>query len=75
MTGMIERVARTICRLEHELVFGTEDWRQGELERKVDGYWRAHILAARAAIEATPRRPYAAPEAISALNSPYSAGS
>lgn len=49
---MIERVARAICLEEHKLVYPDSAWREGELERKVEQYWRRQIPAARAAITA-----------------------
>lgn len=52
MSEMVERVARTICREEHVLRFGRDAWRAGELEAKVENFWRDHLPVARAAIEA-----------------------
>lgn len=49
---MVERVARAICREEHLLVYAFGLWRPGELDRKIEQYWRRHLPTARAAIEA-----------------------
>ena len=48
----IERMARAICREEHILHFGEEIWRRGELDKKVNQFWREHVPAARAALSA-----------------------
>lgn len=49
---MVERVARALCREQHIQRYGSEMWREGELDQKVEGYWRHHIIGARAAIAA-----------------------
>jgi hypothetical protein len=49
---MIETVARAICRQEHITRYGSEVWRKGELEAKINFYWPRHVKSARAAIEA-----------------------
>lgn len=45
----VEDVARIICRRVHEAICpNAEDWRPGELERKVDIYWPHYTREARA---------------------------
>lgn len=52
VSEMVETVARGLCRREEVTAYGERDWREGELQQRVDSYWRYHVPAARAAIEA-----------------------
>lgn len=38
-----ERIARVLCRQQHISLYGSEVWRPGELDAKVDSYWSKHI--------------------------------
>jgi hypothetical protein len=48
----LEEVARTICRAEMLMVYGPENWREGELEIRVCQYWHRHMPAARLVMKA-----------------------
>jgi len=48
----VEKAARELCRKRHTDGFGADIWRDGELDAKVDAYWRRHEPDARAAITA-----------------------
>lgn len=48
--SMRDRLARAICRQQHILLYGTEVWRPGELDAKVDAHWPKHVPAADAVL-------------------------
>ena len=48
----IEAAARAICRAEHIVRYGSYHWRMGELDRRVEQHWEAHIPTSRAALAA-----------------------
>lgn len=48
----VEAAARVLCRKAHIDKYGTDAWRDGELDTRLDQYWPCWSTEARAALEA-----------------------